>query len=65
MHRVVKEVNASVLGPDLRLLESNERGWQFSRLLFTEDTAVVADSELCRLVSECVRVSLAFRSLHG
>ena len=44
---VVREVNVRVLGKGLELLSANG-----GRLLFADDTALVADSEekLCRLV---------------
>ena len=50
---VVREMNASVLGKELELLRVNGGRFEINQLLFTNDTAVVADSEekLCRLVS--------------
>ena len=58
MDGVVREVNASVLGRGLELLEASGQSWQLSQLLFADDTALVADSEekLCRLVSAFGRV---------
>ena len=58
MDEVVREVNASVWGRDLELLEVSGQSWQLSQLLFADDTALVADSEekLCRLVSAFGRV---------
>ena len=58
MDGVVREVNASVLGKGLKLLSENGGWFQINQLLFSDDTALVADSEdkLCRLVSEFGRV---------
>ena len=58
MDRVVREVNASVMGRGLELLGADELSCQLSQLLYMNDTAPEADSEekLCRLVSEFGRV---------
>ena len=60
MDDVVREVNVRVLGKGLELLSVNrDRGrFEINQLLFSDDTALVADSEekLCRLVSEFGRV---------
>ena len=55
---VVREVNVRVLGKGLELLSVNGGRLEINQLLFTDDTALVADSEekLCRLVSEFGRV---------
>ena len=55
---VVREVNVRVLGKGLDLLSANGGRFEINRLLFSDDTALVADSEerLCRLVSEFGRV---------
>ena len=47
-----------VLGKLLELLSANGARFEINQLLFTNDTALVADSEekLCRLVSEFGRV---------
>ena len=57
MDGVVREVNARVLGKGLELLSANGCRFEINRLLFADDTALVADSEeKCRLVSEFGRV---------
>ena len=55
---VVREVNVRVLWKGLKLLNANGGRFEINQLLFTDDTALVADSEekLCRLVSEFGRV---------
>jgi len=52
---VVREVNARMLGS---LVNADSREWNLNRLLFAEDTALVADSEerLRHLVEEFGRV---------
>ena len=54
MDCVVGEVNEIVLGKRLELLSANGGRFEKNQLLFTDDTARVADEEkkLCRLVSE-------------
>ena len=51
---MVREVNVWVLGKGLELLSANGGRFEINRLLFADDTALVADSEkkLCRLVSD-------------
>ena len=58
MDGVVRAVNVTVLGKGLELLSANGGRFEINQLLFTDDTALVADSEekLCRLVSEFGRV---------
>ena len=58
MDGVVHEVNVRVLGEGLKLASANGGRFEVNQLLFTEDTAQVADSEkkLSRLVSEFGRV---------
>ena len=58
MGGVVREGNVRVLGKGLELLSANGGRFEIDQLLFTDDTALVADSEekLCRLVSEFGRV---------
>ena len=58
MDGVVREVNVRVLGKVLGLLSANGGRFEINQLLFTDDTALVADSEekLCRLLSEFCRV---------
>ena len=58
MDGVVREVNVRVLGKGLELLSANGSRFEINQLLFTDDTALVADSEekLYRLVSEFGRV---------
>ena len=58
MDGVVREVNVRVLGKGLELLSANGGRFEINRLLFADNTALVADSEekLCRLVSEFGRV---------
>ena len=55
---VVRDVNVSVLGKRLELLNANGGRFEINQLLFADDTALVDDSEdkLCRLVSEFSRV---------
>ena len=55
---VVREVNVRMLGKGLELLSANGDRFEINLLLFTDDTALMADSEdkLCRLVSEFGRV---------
>ena len=55
---VVREVNVRVLGKGLELLTVNGGRFEINKLLFADDTALVADLEekLCRLVSEFGRV---------
>ena len=55
---VVREVNARVLGRELKLVDGNDNEWKLNQLLFVDHNAVVADSErkLCQLVAECGRV---------
>ena len=61
---VVREVNVRVLGKGLELLSVNGGRFEINQLLFSDDTALVADSEkkLCRLVSKfgpvCERIKL-------
>ena len=47
-----------MLGKGLELLSANGGRFEINRLLFADDTALMADSEakLCRLVSEFGRV---------
>ena len=53
----MREVNARVLGKELELLSVNGRKLEINQLSFSDDTALVADSEkLCRLVSQFGRV---------
>ena len=55
MDNVVREVKVRVFGKGLELLSTNDGRFEINQLLFTHDTALVADSEkLCRLVSEFV-----------
>ena len=58
MDGVVRELNVRVLGKGLELLSANAGRFEINQLLFADDTALVADSELklCRLVSEFGRV---------
>ena len=51
-------MNVRVLGKGLELLSANCFRFEISKLLFVDDTALVADSEekLCRLVSAFGRV---------
>ena len=51
-------MNVRVLGKGLELLSVNSGRFEINQLLFTDDTALVADSEekLCRLASEFGRV---------
>ena len=58
MDGVVLEVNVRVLGKGLELLRANGTRFEINQLLFTDDTALVADSEekLCRLMSKFGRV---------
>ena len=54
MDGVVREVDVRVFVKGLVLLSANGGRFQINQLLFTDDTALVADSEekLCRLGSE-------------
>lgn len=45
MDGVIRVVNANVLGEGLEWLGEKGRSWQLSKLLFTDDTAPVADLE--------------------
>ena len=57
MDGVVREVNVRVLGKELEMLSANSGRFEINKLLFADDTALVADSEkLCRLMSEFDRV---------
>ena len=58
MDGVVRDMNGRVLGKGLELLNANGGRFEINQLLFTDDTALVADSEnkLYRLVSEFGRV---------
>ena len=58
MDGVVREVNVRLLGKGLELVSANGGRFEKKKLLFADDTALVADSEekLCRLVSEFGRV---------
>ena len=58
MDGVVREVNFRVLGKGLELVSANGGRFEINKLLFADDTALVADSEekLCRLVSAFGRV---------
>ena len=55
---VVRELNVRVLGKGLEQLSGNGGRFEINQLLFSDDTALVADSEekLCRLVSEFGRL---------
>ena len=55
---MVREVNVGVLGKWLELLSVNDGRFEINQLLFTDDTALVADSEqnLCRLMTKFGRV---------
>ena len=55
---MVREVNAQVLGKRLKLVDGNDNEWEVNKLLFADDTVVVADSErkLWQLVTEFGRV---------
>ena len=44
MDGVVREVNVMVLGKGLELLRANGGRFEINQLLFTDDTALVADS---------------------
>ena len=50
MYGVVREVNVMVLRKVLELLSANCGRFEINQLLFADDTALVADSELCRLL---------------
>ena len=58
MDAVVREVNVRVLGKGLKLLSENGCRFEINQLFFSDDTALVADSEerLCKLVSKFRRV---------
>ena len=59
MDGMVREVNARVLEKWLKLLSVNGGRFEINQLLFSDYTALVADSDekLCRLVSEFIRLS--------
>ena len=46
MDGVVQEVNVRVLGNGLEVLCANGRRFEMNQLLFVDDTAQVADSEV-------------------
>ena len=58
MDGAVREVNARVFAKTLELLNANGGRFEINQLLFSDDTALLADSEekLCRMVSEFGRV---------
>ena len=64
INRVVREVNARVLGRGLKLVDGNDNEWELNQLLFADNTVVVADSErkLCQLVTEFGRVCERWKS---
>ena len=45
---VVREVNVGVLGKGLELLGANGSRFEINRLLFADDTALVADSKVVK-----------------
>ena len=47
-----------MLGRGLKLVDGNDNEWELNKLLFADDTVVVADSErqLCQLVTEFGKV---------
>ena len=47
---MVQEVNARALGRGLELLRANGGRFEINRLLFADDTALVADSEKNKLI---------------
>ena len=59
MDGVVREVNVRVLGKGLELLNENGGRFEINRLLFGDDTSLVAhsDEKLCKLDSEFGRVA--------
>ena len=60
---VVQEVKVTMLGKMLELPNANGGRFDINQLLFTDDTALVADLEkLCRLASEYGRVKNKFES---
>ena len=58
MDGMVREVTVRVLGKGLEQLSANGGRFEIQKLLFADDTALVADSEekFCRLMSEFGRV---------
>ena len=58
MDGVVREVNVRVLGKGSELLSAKGGRFEMNQLLFADNTALVADSEvkLCRLVCKFGRV---------
>ena len=46
MDSVLRKVYARVLGKGLELLSANGGRFEMNKLLFTDDTALVADSEV-------------------
>ncbi len=69
MDGVGREVSARMLGRSLRQVNADGREWNLNQLLFTDDTALVADSEgrLRQLVEEfergCKRKKLRLNEL--
>ena len=55
---VVREVNVTVIVKGLKLLSANGGRFEIYQLLFTDDAALLTDSEekLCRLVNEFGKV---------
>ena len=47
MDSVFREANIRVLGKGLELLSANGGRFEINQLLFTDDTALLADSESC------------------
>lgn len=45
MDSVVKEVQARTLGKEAQLVTDGDEKWEESRLLFADDTVLVADSK--------------------
>ena len=57
MNGAVREVNGRMLGKGLEVLHENGGRFEINKLLFADDTALLADNEkLCPRVSEFGRV---------